>query len=296
MIAKISVGNSFGTTVNYMLDEKKNAELIDSDGVRIKDKQTIIDSFFMQQEMNPNIKKPVYHISLGFSAQDLDKLTNEKISEIAHEYMRCMGIENTQYIAVRHYDKEHPHIHLCINRIDNNGLLISNQNDRYRSERICKELTEKHGLYFAPGKEQVKRQRLREPDKTKYEIYDSLKELIPESSNWQELTDKLNKNGIQVNFIYKGKTAEIQGVVFEKNSYSFNGSKIDRSLSYSKISQQMKANCQSVSIENRSNWQDLAQKQGGHYERKPKAPLPAFNNIYSEEDSSSNNRKRKRRL
>ncbi|MDL2230219.1 relaxase/mobilization nuclease domain-containing protein [Alistipes sp. OttesenSCG-928-L06] len=295
MIAKISTGNSFSATVNYVLDEKKSAELIDSAGVRLKDKRTITDSFLMQQEMNPTIRKPVYHISLGFSAQDMDKLTNEKMSEIAREYMRKMGIDNTQYIVVRHHDKEHPHIHLCINRIDNNGQLISNQNDRYRSERICKELTEKQGLYFAPGKDQVKRHRLKEPDKTKYEIYDTLKELISQCTDWPELTEKLARQGIQTEFVYKGKTAEIQGVVFTKNNYSFNGSKVDKSLSYSKISQQLGAYKQSIRIRDGNGW-GLTREQSKLFEYKQKSSAPSLNNIYSEEESQGNNRKRKRRL
>lgn len=295
MIAKISTGNSFSATVNYVLNEEKNAELIDSAGVRLKDKQTIIDSFMMQQEMNPNIQKPVYHISLGFSEKDLDQLSNEKMSDIAREYMREMGIENTQYIAVRHYDKDHPHIHLCINRIDNNGKLISNQNNYKRNERICKKLTEKYGLFFAPNKEQVKRDRLREPDKTRYEIYDTLKELIPGSANWQDLTEKLNQRGIKVEFKHKGKTAEIQGVVFKKNNYSFNGSKVDKTMSYSKISQKLDANKELIHIKGDYDW-GRVNKQDKVLKDKSKLSVPAFNNIYSEEDNTSNNKKRKRKL
>ena len=57
--------------------------------------------------------------------------------------MEKMGIRDTQYIIGRHYDKEHPHVHIAFNRVDNNGRTISDKNDRYRSERICKELTRK---------------------------------------------------------------------------------------------------------------------------------------------------------
>ena len=53
--------------------------------------------------------------------------------------MMKMGIRDTQYIIGRHHDKEHPHVHIAFNRIDNNGRTISDRNDRYRSERVCKE-------------------------------------------------------------------------------------------------------------------------------------------------------------
>ena len=66
-----------------------------------------------------------------------------------------------------------------VNRVNFNGKTISDQNDRKRSEQICKELTHKYQLYFAKGKEQVKAHRLKGADKTKYEIHEALKEAIP---------------------------------------------------------------------------------------------------------------------
>ena len=45
-------------------------------------------------------------------------------------------------------------------------------------------------------------------------------------------------------FKYKGKSNEVQGVIFSKNGYSFSGSKIDRRFSYSKIDEAMNANRQ----------------------------------------------------
>ena len=170
MIAKITKGKSFKGVVNYILDKAKQTELLVAEGVRHKSRESIIRSFVTQTELNPRVAKTVGHISLDFSAQDRDKLTNAKMVQIANEYLNAMGITNTQYIIARHNDKEHPHIHIVFNRIDNNGKTISDKNDRYKSERICKELPDKYNLYFAQGKENVKRHRLQEPDKTKYEI------------------------------------------------------------------------------------------------------------------------------
>lgn len=183
MIAKITKGANFAGVLRYILNPEKQTELIDASGVRLKNMDTIIQSFERQKELNLRISKPVGHISLDFSAQDSDKLTNETMVRIARDYMNRMGITNTQYIIGRHHDKDHPHIHIAYNRIDNNGNTITDRNDRFRSEKICKELTAQYGLYFAPGKENVKQHRLREPDKTKYEIYNALKTAVPQSRN-----------------------------------------------------------------------------------------------------------------
>jgi hypothetical protein len=161
---------------------------------------------------------------------------------IAVEYMQKMGYVNTQFIIVRHHDREHPHCHLVINRIDNDGNRISDKNEKLRSAKVCMELTRKYGLYVAKSKENVKRHRLTEPDKTKYEIYDTLKATIPKCRNWKELTKALKSQGITADFRYNGNTDRIQGIRFQKNGYTFNGSQIDRSCSYSKISIQLKQN------------------------------------------------------
>ena len=155
--------------------------------------------------------------------------------QIAREYMERMGIKDTQYIIGRHFDKEHPHAHIAFNRIDNNGKTISDRNDRFRSERICKELTKRYGLHFANGKKQVKIDRLREPDKTRYELYQILKTEVDRCKDWDTLLGLLQRQGIDVQFKYKGQTDEIQGIVFTMNGYRFNGSKVDRQFSYSKI-------------------------------------------------------------
>ncbi|KAA6324894.1 hypothetical protein EZS27_025828 [termite gut metagenome] len=241
MIAKIVQGRGFRGVVNYVLDKTK-AQLLYAEGVRLKDKDSITHSFITQNKMNPKIVKPVAHISLDFSMQDRERLTDNVMVGIALEYMQKMGYENTQYIIVRHHDTDHPHVHLVINRIDNDGKRISDKNEKWRSTKICMELTKKYGLYVASGKENVKRERLREPDKTKYEIYDTLKAIIPGCRNWNELTAKLQKSGIITEFRYNGDTDKIQGVRFEKNEYTFNGSKIDRTCSYSKIDFQLQQN------------------------------------------------------
>ena len=242
MIAKIMKGSGFKSVINYILDPKKGTELIDSLGVRTDGINHIVQSFIDQTELNPRVSKVVGHISLSFSVQDSPKLNNEWMAQIAREYMEKMGIKDTQYIIGRHFDKEHPHIHIAFNRIDNNGKTISDRNDRFRSEKICKELTAKHGLYFADGKEKVKEHHLKEPDKTKYEIYQALKAETTRCRDWKTLLSHLKMQDIDVRFKYKGNSQEVQGIIFEKNSYLFNGSKVDRSFSYSKIDSALQQN------------------------------------------------------
>lgn len=235
MIAKIVKGSSFKGVVSYILDKEKDAKILVCDGLFAEGKDTIAMSFEAQSKMNPKVTKPVGHISLAFHKEDEHRLTDRAMAGIALEYLKEMGITDTQVLIVRHFDKEHPHVHIAFNRIANNGRTISDRNERIRSVRICKELTKKYNLYFASGKERVKQHRLKEPDKTKYELYTILKSEVSRCGNLRQLAANLEKHGVEMRFKYKGKSDEVQGVVFSMNGYSFSGSKIDRRFSFSKI-------------------------------------------------------------
>ena len=244
MIAKIVKGSNFRGVVNYILDKEKDAKILVCDGLFSENKDTIVMSFEAQSGMNPRVTKPVGHIALAFSKEDEHRLTDRTMAGIVLEYLERMGIKDTQVLVVRHFDKEHPHVHIAFNCIANDGRIISDRNERIRSTRICKELTRKYGLYLSEGKENVKQHRLKEPDKTKYGLYSILKSEVSRCGNWDMLAANLKKQGVEMRFKYKGKSDEVQGVVFTMNGYLFSGSKIDRQFSYSKIDAALSANRQ----------------------------------------------------
>ncbi|KDS35837.1 relaxase/mobilization nuclease domain protein [Parabacteroides distasonis str. 3776 D15 iv] len=242
MMAKIVKGSDFKGVVDYILDKGKGTQVVAYDGLFMENKETIAMSFNIQSQINGKVAKPVGHIALSFSKEDEPRLTNRVMAGIALEYMERMGIRDTQFFIARHFDKEHPHVHIAFNRIDNNGNTISDRHERLRSTHICKELTMKYGLYIAGSKDNVKRNRLKEPDRTKYELYDILKKEVGRCGNWNVLVANLKRQGVEVSFKHKGQTNEVQGVVFTKNGYRFNGSKVDRRFSYSKIDAALQRN------------------------------------------------------
>ncbi len=227
---------NFARVVNYVNNPKK-ARLIDSKDVRLDDNATIARSMQGQADDKPGrkLKNPVYHISLDFAHEDAPKLTDALMVEIAREYMQRMGITNTQYIVSRHTDREHQHLHIVANRVDNDGNAICASNDRMRNVKICKVLTREYGLHFSKGKMNVKRDRLRGKDKVKYQIYDAIKAALPRCNSWSDLCDRLAKQGIGVNFKYDRRNGKILGVSFTKDEISFSGSQIDRSMSFYKL-------------------------------------------------------------
>lgn len=92
------------------------------------------------------------------------------------------------------------------------------------------------------GKESVKIERLREPYRTKYEIWQIMKGALNNIRSWEELKSYLHNYNIEISFKYKGTTQDKQGIIFSKGKYSFKGSAIDRNFSYAKIDHQIRRN------------------------------------------------------
>lgn len=233
MIGKIIAGRSFAHSVGYVM--KRDATVLDAEGVSPPSVKDIVRDFMDQAMLNPRVKNTVGHISLSFSDKDKAKLTDKAMTDIAKEYMEKMGITDTPYLIVRHHDAAHPHCHIVYSRVKNDGTTVPDSNIRRRNVEVCRELTQKHGLYMAKGKENVNDHRLREPDKTRYEIYRATTKALKTAKSWPEFIDKLRREGISVEFKYKGNTGIKEGVKFTKGKFTFSGSKIDKQYSFSKL-------------------------------------------------------------
>lgn len=236
MIGKVITGRSFGGCIRYVV-QKHDAVVLDAAGVRMQQVNQIINDFNLQRKYNPNLGKAVGHIALSWSVNDAAKVNDEVMVMLAKEYLQRMKIQDTQYLIVKHRDKEHPHIHIVYNRVSNNGKTISDNFQKQRNVQVAKELTLKHGLYLSPGKERVNRQQLKGEDKIKYELFDAIKAASKKVKNINELKQLLAKQGIVTHLKYKSGTTEVQGISFSKGDYKFKGSEIDRSLSYAKLNQ-----------------------------------------------------------
>lgn len=242
MFGKVMVRKKFTNVVNYVLNKEKEARIIAAQGVLASDAAGIVASFEIQADMRPALTNKVGHIALSFSPNDKDRCTDDFICEVAEKYMAQMGIRDTQYIIVRHFDHAHPHAHIVYNRVDNNGKTISDSNQRVKNKKACKALTVEYGLHIANGKEHVNRDRLRQPDKSRYAIYDAITEVLPSCCSWKQFCEALSERNISVELVNKGKTDEVQGVVFILDGYRFTGSKVDRKYSYSKLKQKIDFN------------------------------------------------------
>lgn len=244
MIAKIKTRVDFGGIVNYANDQKskkKCATLLAHEGVCAISNKLIADSFYLQASMRPKVKSPVKHVSLAFSLQDISRFPDNEegdalMVEIAKKWMEQMGIRNTQYIIARHHDTEHPHCHIVFNRIDNDGNLISDSNERIRNAKVCRALTKEYKLYFAPKNSKARnKSRLRPHQLRKYNLRSSTLDALAASRSWHDFFRMLKEKGIDVRFNRAENSDNIRGISFCMDEFSIAGSKLDSDLSFNRL-------------------------------------------------------------
>lgn len=235
MIGKLKKGSSFGGCIRYVTG-KDEAKIIASDGVLLGTNAEMTQSFELQRQLNPRIKKPVGHIALSFKPKDKPRLTDEFMTKIALEYMQMMCITDTQFIIVRHHNTDNPHCHIVYNRINNEGKLISDAHDYRRNEQVTKALKSKYGLTYGTDKSKTNTRKLRNAERAKYEIHNAVKSALRMADSWNEFKSELAKRGIHLELVYKDKEqTKVQGIRFSKDGYSFKGTQISRDYSFGKL-------------------------------------------------------------
>jgi hypothetical protein len=252
MIGKVKVNQSFGAMCQYVLQEKtpdKGAEVLAAHGVRTDSAAHMAADFDMVRAMRPGLGKAVLHVALAFPVEEKEKVTNEVMGRIAHDYLKGMKIdpENTQWAVVRHQDKTHPHMHLVVNRVDLDGQTVSDQFVRSRSVDVCKGIEQQYGLIVADqvGRKQAleigptpaqakaitpKEDQSAEWSRARQDIGRALGYTAGQARSFDELREALRPRGIELE-LTRRKDGSPAGVVFAQDGHRVKGSQVGREYS-----------------------------------------------------------------
>lgn len=276
MIAYIIGGSGFGGCVDYVtrrkLEEKlqktlskgqkaderkyeskrgediidhlsKDWKLISSSGdIRIYEgRKAMADDIARPSRQRKPIKDPVGHISLDFHPADKPRMTDELMAEVAQDYMKQMGLTNTPYIVVRHYDKAHPHCHIVFSRVDYDGKILTQTTNFKKNERVCKTLNLKHRLMQGKSKLNTDISKLRGKEKVRYQLVRDIARvyLTPSVTDWKSYVELLRRNGITVREKI-GKSGRVN-LYYGVGKHEFWYKKLDPFLSRENLEQKFRA-------------------------------------------------------
>jgi len=95
--------------------------------------------------------KPVFHAML--SLRPGETLTNQQWQTAVRRYLKDLGFtDSCKYVAVKHRDKDHEHVHIVANRIqlEEDFRLISDSNERTKSLNSVDKIEDMFQLQKAP--------------------------------------------------------------------------------------------------------------------------------------------------
>jgi len=91
---------------------------------RREDAGLAVDVMELLQEGNTRAKgNKTYHLVISFHPEDR-RLTPAELEHVVYRAIRAAGLEEHQYIAVRHSEQEHEHLHVAVNKIHPETLKI----------------------------------------------------------------------------------------------------------------------------------------------------------------------------
>jgi hypothetical protein len=159
----------------------------------------LIEQFNAVRQLNPNVSKPVLHITLSLALED--QLSKDKLMEMCEHCAREMGFEKNQYIAAKHIDTGHLHLHIVANRIGFDGRTVSDSNNYKKIATYCRKMELKYNLkqVLSPRKYLSKEQRLiPRNDKRKEQIRIDIRNSLLVSRNYNEFERLMKEKRYEV--------------------------------------------------------------------------------------------------
>ena len=151
MIAKISATENLGGALGYNFKkvEKEEASILLAQGLyqNKEETYTMAEVFADMEALIPKkyrTKKVVFHCSLNPHPDE--KLSDERLTQIAKEYMDTLGYGKQPYIVFKHNDIAREHIHIVSLRVDGEGKKINDRFEKRRSKQITDTLEKRFGL------------------------------------------------------------------------------------------------------------------------------------------------------
>jgi Relaxase/Mobilisation nuclease domain len=152
MVAVIKTGQSISRILRYNEDKLKTgaARLLGEKNCPFRGAEVGLMPKLNYMErvasLNSRVTQKSVHISLNFARQE-EKLSDWQLLEIATAYMEGIGFGKQPWLAYRHLDAGHPHLHLVSLKVRPDGSRIDMQNiGRNQSEATRKALEEKYSL------------------------------------------------------------------------------------------------------------------------------------------------------
>ena len=159
MTPNVVRGSGFYGCLAYVFSDGKAVGIVATNMVG-RTPAELASEFEMVWQLNLRSLNPVWHVSLSLHPREA--ASHERWKELIEAFIekvgKLAGLDETaidtlrnQYVAVLHGDRDHPHIHLILNRVNTNGEVCYCKWDHNRTQQACRELEKEMDLIQVRG-------------------------------------------------------------------------------------------------------------------------------------------------
>lgn len=257
MIAKISRGRDgraggkgFGGVTRYVMGDRPERDVdrrpeIIGGNMAGRDPEALAREFAAVRAQRPEVEKPVHHVALSFDPRDR-RLTDAEMTRVAERYLQRNGFDlgQTQYVVVRHHDKDYQHCHVVANRVRLDGALTRRPDWEFRHSRNqCRELEKELRLLpprtrsaervldHAPTRGEDRMRLDRGLDSEKARLRRAIRESAHDRPNMTEFLRRLEARRIQVR-PNMGRTGHPTGLSYRLDKVAVQGRRLGPAYSW----------------------------------------------------------------
>jgi hypothetical protein len=236
-------GKGFRGALRYNLQKVDQgvAKILDMTFTSGKE-DSIMREVALVRMLKPNLQKYFYHTSLNFPPNE--NLGDEQMNTIANEYLNTMGFDQHQYAIFRHFDADHPHLHILVNRIGYDGNVLSDSKDYQRSEQALRRLEKQHGLTEvissrqaqerAMTKNELEMMKRTDEPSVKMKLQVIIKNLLNQKSDAEQFIQALEAQGINVLF-NQASTGFVSGISYGYEGMQFKGAHLGNAYKWQAV-------------------------------------------------------------
>ena len=232
MIAKTSIGKSFGSALEYGAalkegKEKKLAELLGASNLGARDPQGMAAEMIAVADSS-RCQNAVWHTSLNWPKGE--EVQKEQLLRAASEYCRQIGADPSRHqVAIyQHHDRPHTHIHIYINRVPmDGGPALDTSHNYARNVKVCQAITEQLGMRKLPEQRQSLNDHDPHKQSTREYVQETLKTTLtnPQVTSVEQLSEQLRLKGVESQFKHDSKGVLV-GCSFRHEETAVKGSEV----------------------------------------------------------------------
>ncbi|NOS97377.1 MAG: relaxase/mobilization nuclease domain-containing protein [Methylotenera sp.] len=225
-------GKDASGACGYLQKQDKKHELISSNCDDLKSFERTANELAKKR---PELKN-IGHISISFPADT--NFDHSKWAEMVDEVRQNLGLDDTfPFVAVRHFDTEHPHAHLVFSRISITGKVHDQGNLGLRAASCEQVIEQKYNLNLhemkaqdqkAPTKGELEMMLRTGELSTRAGLQAICSEAMENCDNVVTYFSRLKDAGVDVEITTQNEGARITGIVYHQNQKAMKASDLGK--------------------------------------------------------------------